>query len=86
LNNLKIIPFVFAMMLVVLASNYLVQFPFQYLQLNNILTWGAFTYPMAFLVTDIANRLYGFTFTKKIIFIGFVWGVSVSYFFTLSPI
>jgi len=74
------------MMLVVLASNYLVQFPFQFLQLDNILTWGAFTYPVAFLVTDIANRLYGFTFTKKVILIGFIWGVIVSYFFTLSPI
>ena len=86
MNNLKIIPFVLAMMLIVLASNYLVQFPFQYFQLSHILTWGAFTYPIAFLVTDIANRLYGFSFTRKIIFIGFVWGVGVSYFFTLSPI
>ena len=66
-------------MLIVLASNYLVQFPFQYFQLSHILTWGAFTYPIAFLVTDIANRLYGFSFTRKIIFIGFVWGVGVSY-------
>lgn len=85
MKNLKIIPFVLAMMLIVLASNYLVQFPFQYFQLSHILTWGAFTYPIAFLVTDIANRLYGFSFTRKIIFIGFVWGVGVSYFFTLSP-
>ena len=74
------------MMLIVLASNYLVQFPFKYFQLDSILTWGAFTYPVAFLVTDVANRIYGFPFTRKVIFIGFVWGVVVSYFFTLSPI
>jgi len=75
-----------AMMLIVLASNYLVQFPFAYFKLDNILTWGAFTYPMAFVVSDIANRIYGFSFTKKIIFIGFVWGVIISYLFSLSPI
>ena len=74
------------MMLVVLASNYLVQYPFYYFKLENILTWGAFTYPVAFLITDIANRVYGFSFAKKVILAGFAWGVIVSYFFTLSPI
>ena len=74
------------MMLVVLASNYLVQFPFSFFGLENVLTWGAFTYPVAFLVTDIANRVYGLGFTRRVIVIGFIWGVTVSYFFTLSPI
>lgn len=74
------------MMLVVLASNYLVQFPFSFFGLENVLTWGAFTYPVAFLVTDIANRVYGLGFTRRVIVIGFIWGVAVSYFFTLSPI
>ena len=55
------------MMLIVLASNYLVQIPFKFLNLENILTWGAFTYPIAFLVTDLANRVHGINFTKKVI-------------------
>ena len=54
------------MMLIVLASNYLVQFQFNFLKLENILTWGAFTYPIAFLVTDLANRVYGLNFAKRI--------------------
>ena len=60
-----IIPFVLSMMLIVLASNYLVQFQFNFLKLENILTWGAFTYPIAFLVTDLANRVYGLNFAKE---------------------
>ena len=73
-------------MLIVLASNYFVQFPFVYFELENILTWGAFTYPLAFVVTDIANRVYGFSFARKIIIIGFIWGVVISYVFSLRPI
>ena len=74
------------MMLIVLASNYLVQFPFNFLNLENILTWGAFTYPIAFLVTDLANRLHGINFTKKVIHIGFVWGVLISLLFSISDL
>ena len=74
------------MMLIVLASNYLVQIPFKFLNLENILTWGAFTYPIAFLVTDLANRVHGINFTKKIIQIGFVWGIGVSLYFSLSQL
>ena len=85
-KNLKIVPFVVAMMLTVLASNYLVQFQFNFLNLQNILTWGAFTYPIAFLVTDIANRIYGLSFAKKIIIIGFIWGVFISSLFSLKAI
>jgi len=72
------------MMLIVLASNYLVQFPFNFLNLENILTWGAFTYPIAFLVTDLANRVHGINFTKKVIHIGFIWGVLISLLFSVS--
>ena len=72
------------MMLIVLASNYLVQFPVKYLNLQNILTWGAFSYPIAFLVTDLANRVHGIQFTKRIIYIGFIFGVLVSLLFSLS--
>ena len=74
------------MMLIVLASNYLVQIPFKFLNLENILTWGAFTYPIAFLVTDLANRVHGINFTKKVIQIGFVWGIAVSLYFSLSQL
>jgi len=84
LINKNIIPYIFSMMLIVLASNYLVQIPFKFLNLENILTWGAFTYPIAFLVTDLANRIHGINFTKKVIQIGFIWGIVVSLFFSLS--
>ena len=51
--------------LVVLASNYLVQFPVNYYGLSEILTYGAFTYPIAFLITDLANRSFGKEIAKK---------------------
>ncbi|MAK12168.1 MAG: hypothetical protein CMI73_00600 [Candidatus Pelagibacter sp.] len=72
------------MMLIVLASNYLVQIPFEFLNLQNILTWGAFTYPIAFLVTDLSNRVHGINFTRKVIQVGFVWGVIVSLYFSIG--
>ncbi|MBL4874153.1 MAG: queuosine precursor transporter [Rhodobacteraceae bacterium] len=64
---------VIAMATVVVASNILVQFLF-----GNWLTWGAFTYPFAFLVTDLMNRLYGPTQARKVIFAGFIVGVAAS--------
>tara|TARA_B100001939_G_C16863690_1_gene583071 strand:+ start:400 stop:987 length:588 start_codon:yes stop_codon:yes gene_type:complete len=84
LINKKLIPYITAMMLIVLASNYLVQFPVKHLNLQNILTWGAFSYPIAFLVTDLANRVHGIQFTKRVIYIGFIFGVLVSLLFSLS--
>tara|TARA_B100000963_G_scaffold359123_1_gene385510 strand:+ start:6814 stop:7353 length:540 start_codon:yes stop_codon:yes gene_type:complete len=74
------------MMLIVLASNYLVQIPFEFLNLENVLTWGAFTYPVAFLVTDLANRLNGIKFARKVIQIGFLWGILVSLYFSLGQL
>ena len=75
-------PFVLAMAVVVVASNILVQFPVQGqvggLQLADILTWGAFTYPFAFLVTDLANRRYGPAVARRIVFIGFMLAVTCS--------
>ena len=65
----------FMMGLVVLASNYLVQFPIKYYGLENILTYGAFSYPIAFLITDLANRSFGKLVAKKIVYIGFTIGV-----------
>ena len=66
---------------VVLISNYLVQFPVNYYGLQDILTYGAFTYPVAFLITDLSNRFYGKILAKKIVYIGFSIGVSFSLFF-----
>ena len=56
---------------VVLSSNYLVQFPIKYYGLEEILTYGAFTYPVAFLITDLANRSYGKIIARRIVYIGF---------------
>ena len=69
---------------VVLSSNYLVQFPIKYYGLEKILTYGAFTYPIAFLITDLANRSYGKLVARKIVYIGFVIGISFTLFFTTS--
>ena len=69
---------------IVLASNYLVQFPIQYHGLSEILTYGAFTYPIAFLITDLANRSYGKEIAKKIVYLGFLIGVSFTLFFSTN--
>jgi queuosine precursor transporter len=60
---------------VVLFSNYLVQFPIKYYGLEKILTYGAFSYPIAFLITDLANRSYGKLLARKIVYTGFVIGI-----------
>lgn len=69
---------------IVLASNYLVQFPVGYYELDEILTYGAFSYPIAFLITDIANRFFGKSMARKIVYIGFVIGVSFTLFFSTN--
>ena len=61
--------------LVVVISNYLVQYPIQYFGLNEILTYGAFSYPITFLITDLANRAYGKVVARKIVYIGFIIGI-----------
>ena len=66
----------FLMGAVVLASNYLVQFPIKYYGLEEILTYGAFSYPIAFLITDLANRSFGKIVARKIVYIGFAIGIS----------
>ena len=72
----------FLMGVVVLSSNYLVQFPINYYGLNNILTYGAFSYPIAFLITDLANRSYGKIIAKKIVYFGFLLGIGFSLLFS----
>tara|TARA_B100000579_G_scaffold347253_1_gene300271 strand:- start:1827 stop:2375 length:549 start_codon:yes stop_codon:yes gene_type:complete len=69
---------------VVLASNYLVQFPIKYYGLSEILTYGAFTYPIAFLITDLANRSFGKEIAKKIVYFGFFIGISFTLFFSTN--
>ena len=57
------------------SSNYLVQFPINYFGLNEILTYGAFSYPIAFLITDLANRSYGKLLARQIVYLGFLIGI-----------
>ena len=70
----NILPGVLAMAIIVVASNILVQFLF-----GQWLTWGAFTYPLAFLVTDVMNRVYGREAARKVVFAGFVVGIICSF-------
>ena len=74
----------FVMGTVVLASNYLVQFPINYYGLEEILTYGAFSYPVAFLITDLANRSYGKAIARKIVYIGFIIGIAFTLFFSTN--
>ena len=74
----------FLMGAVVLSSNYLVQFPINYYGLNEILTYGAFSYPIAFLITDLANRSYGKAIAKKIVYLGFFIGVGSTVIFSTN--
>jgi len=66
--------------LVVVISNYLVQFPLQFFGLSEILTYGAFSYPITFLITDLANRAYGKIVARKIVYIGFAIGILLTLF------
>ena len=74
----------FLMGVVVLSSNYLVQFPVKYFGLEKILTYGAFSYPVAFLITDLANRTYGKLLARKIVYIGFIIGISFTLIFSTN--
>ena len=69
---------------VVLVSNYLVQFPIKHYGLEEILTYGAFSYPIAFLITDLANRSYGKLIARKIVYIGFIIGIAFTFFFSTN--
>jgi len=72
-----IVPVV-AMALLVVASNILVQYPFELFGLGDYLTWGAFTYPVAFLVTDLTNRRYGPRVARQLVVVGFALAVVLS--------
>ena len=72
----------FLMALVIVLSNYLVQFPVNYVGLQDIFTYGAFSYPIAFLITDLTNRRYGKIVARKIVYIGFILGVALTLYFS----
>ena len=72
----------FSMALIVALSNYLVQFPIKYMDLQDLFTYGAFSYPVAFLITDLANRRYGKIIARKIVYIGFILGLVLTLFFS----
>ena len=74
----------FSMGLVVIASNYLVQFPFRHYGLDKILTYGAFSYPITFLITDLANRAFGKKTARKIVYLGFILGVLLTLFISTN--
>ena len=66
--------------LIVVSSNYLVQFPIQYFGLSEILTYGALSYPITFLISDLANRAYGKVVARKIVYVGFAIGILLTLF------
>ena len=74
----------FLMALIVVLSNYLVQFPVNYMGFQDLLTYGAFSYPIAFLITDLSNRRYGKNTAKKIVYLGFILGVILTFYFSTN--
>ena len=74
----------FLMALIVALSNYLVKFPVNYFGLQNLLTYGAFSYPIAFLITDLSNRRYGKNIAKRIVYFGFVLGLIITFYFSTN--
>ncbi len=74
----------FLMGLIVTLSNYLVKFPVSYFGLSDLLTYGAFSYPVAFLITDLSNRRYGKDAAKKIVYLGFALGILLTFYFSTN--
>jgi len=68
------------MSVIIIASNYLVQFPINKFQLQDILTYGAFSYPITFLIVDLANRRFGKKEARKLVYVGFVLGILLTVF------
>ena len=75
---------ILSMGIVVVSSNYLVNFPVNYFGLESIFTYGAFSYPIAFLITDLSNRKYGKNTAKKIVYTGFVLGIFLTLYFSTN--
>ena len=84
IENRFIFILAFLMALIVVLSNYLVQFPVNYMGFQDMLTYGAFSYPIAFLITDLSNRRYGKNTAKKIVYLGFILGVILTFYFSTN--
>ena len=84
LENKLFLLLAFLMALVVALSNYIVQFPINYFGLENLLTYGAFSYPVAFLITDLSNRRYGKNVAKKVVYLGFALGIFLTFYFSTN--
>ncbi len=74
----------FTMGLIVIISNYLVQFPVKFYELQNLLTYGAFSYPITFLITDLANRAFGKKVARYIVLVGFFIGIILTLFISTN--
>ena len=83
-NNKPLIFLAFFMALFVTASNFLVQYPINFFGMEEFLTYGAFTYPATFLITDLSNRRYGKFVARKIVYMGFFLGVLLTLFFSTN--
>ena len=83
-NNKPLIFLAFFMALFVTASNFLVQYPINFFGTEEFLTYGAFTYPITFLITDLSNRRYGKFVARKIVYMGFILGVLLTLFFSTN--
>ena len=83
MNSLFLIPSFF-MGIVILVSNYLVQFPINYYGLEEFLTYGAFSYPVAFLITDLVNRKFGKLIARKIVYFGFFLGIFLTFYYSTN--
>ena len=79
-------PFIAAMAFIVVISNILVQIPFAHFNLGELLTWGAFTYPFAFLINDLTNRRFGPAAARKVVLVGFLIAVVLSIYFATPRI
>ena len=84
IENRFIFILAFLMALIVVLSNYLVQFPVNYMGFQDLLTYGAFSYPIAFLITDLSNRRYGKNKAKQIVYLGFLIGVLLTFYFSVN--
>ena len=85
-NTSRLIPYIFAMVVIVVAANILVQTQVEYFGLQEVLTWGALTYPFAFLVNDLTNRRLGSAAARKVVLIGFLIAVVLSIYFATPRI
>ena len=83
-NNKPLIFLAFFMAFFVTASNFLVQYPIIFFGIEEFLTYGAFTYPVTFLITDLSNRRYGKFIARKIVYMGFILGVLLTLFFSTN--